>query len=208
MLIIGLTGSIGMGKTTIAGLFREAGLPVHDADAAVHELYCGAAVEPVEAAFPGVMRDGRIDRALLGQRVLGDADALARLEAIIHPLVAEKRDAFLRDGKANGARCIVLDIPLLLETRSEGLVDLVCVVSAPFDVQKRRVLTRDGMTADRFDAILARQMPDEEKRRRAHVVVGTGDGIASARAQVRGILRSIVAMSGGKDSGVKDMAQG
>ena len=194
MVILGLTGSIGMGKSTTAALFRAAGAPVHDADAAVHALYRGAAVAPVEAAFPGVTRDGAIDRALLSPRVLGDEQAMKRLEAIVHPLVAAERDAFLARARASGARVCALDIPLLFETGGERLVRAVAVVTAPFAVQKARGLAREGMPEDRFAAIVARQTPDAEKRRRAHFVIDTSRGGAAARAQVEGLLRACAAM--------------
>ena len=196
MLIIGLTGSIGMGKSTAARLFAEMGLPVHDADAAVHQLYGGPAVALVEAAFPGVSRDGRIDRALLAKQVLGNAAALRRLGSIVHPLVTAHRQAFLGSATTRHARMAVFDIPLLFETGSEGLVDLVCVVSAPFDVQKQRVLDRPGMTEERFGAILATQMPDADKRRRAHFVIDSSRGIDAARVQIGNIIRSVSAMTG------------
>lgn len=198
MLILGLTGSIGMGKSTAARLFREAGVPVHDADAAVHALYAGAAVKPVEQAFPGVSRDGVIDRALLSKQVLGDRDALRRLEAIVHPLVSADRERFIAEACAQGARLAVFDIPLLFETGSEKLCQAICVVSAPFDVQKQRVLARDGMTAERFFAILDKQLPDGEKRRRAHFIIDSSHGIESAKAQVSGIIRSVAGMTGRK----------
>ena len=196
MLIIGLTGSIGMGKSTAARLFAEMGLPVHDADAAVHQLYGGAAAALVEAAFPGVSRDGRIDRALLAKQVLGNPEALRRLESIVHPLVTAHRADFLASATTRHARMAVFDIPLLFETGSEGLVDLACVVSAPFDVQKQRVLDRPGMTEERFRAILATQMPDADKRRRAHFVIDSSRGIDAARVQIGNILRSVSAMTG------------
>lgn len=194
MVILGLTGSIGMGKSTTARLFREAGAPVHDADAAVHGLYRGAAVAPVEAAFPGVTRDGAIDRALLGPRVLGDEAAMKRLEAIVHPLVAAERDAFLARARASGARVCALDIPLLFETGAERLARAVAVVSAPFAVQKERVLARPGMTEATFAAILARQTPDAEKRERAHFVIDSGRGVEPARRRVEAILRACALM--------------
>jgi dephospho-CoA kinase len=190
MLILGLTGSIGMGKSTTAAMFRALGAPVHDADLAVHALYRGAAVAPVEAAFPGVARDGAIDRTLLGPRVLGDPAAMARLEAIVHPLVAAAREAFLVRARAAGARLAVLDIPLLFETGGERLVDAVAVVTAPEPVQKARVLARPGMTEAQLEAILGRQTPDSEKRRRAHVLIDTGRGLEPARRQVAGVLRA------------------
>ena len=196
MLVVGLTGSIGMGKSVTAGLFVDAGIPVYDADATVHRLYAGAAVPLVEAAFPGTTEAGRVDRALLSARLLGDAGAIARLEAIVHPLVRNDEGAFLRENSARGARIVVLDVPLLFETGGEGRVDAVVVVSAPPLVQLARVLAREGMTAAKLELVLARQMPDAEKRRRAHFVVDTSRGIDSARRQVRGILRAVAAVPG------------
>jgi dephospho-CoA kinase len=188
MRVIGLTGSIGMGKSTTSGFFRDAGVPVHDADAVVHQLYAGAAVPLVEAAFPGVSADGVIDRARLGARVVGDSEAMKRLEAIVHPLVADARARFLVAARQRNARLAVLDIPLLLEGRGAGFVDLVVVVSAPPEVQRERVLARPGMTPEKFAALLARQMPDAEKRRRAHVVINTGRGLDAARRQVHDLI--------------------
>lgn len=191
MWILGLTGSIGMGKSATARMFRALGVPVHDADAAVHALYRGAAVAPVEAAFPGVARDGAIDRAALGARVLGDPEAMARLEAIVHPLVHAEEQAFLARARASGARLVVLDIPLLFETGGVGRTHAVAVVSAPKGVQRARVLARQGMTEDKFETILAKQMPDAEKRRRAHFVIDTGRGFSSAAHQVAGVVRAL-----------------
>jgi dephospho-CoA kinase len=190
MIVLGLTGSIGMGKSTTAAMFREAGVPVYDADAAVHDLYGrgGAAVDPVGAAFPGVVRHGRIDREALRQRVLGDPQALQRLNAIVHPLVAQDRVGFFETAQASGADLVVLDIPLLFETGGHESVDAVVVVSAPADMQRERVLARPGMTAERLDAILAQQMADAEKRARAHFIVDTGRGLEAARAQVAEVL--------------------
>lgn len=196
MLILGLTGSIGMGKSTTAQMFRDAGVPVHDADAVVHDLYAGEAVAQVEAAFPGVTREGRIDRTALGERVLGQPEALARLERIVHPLVAGRRDAFLAAAQAKGARVAVLDIPLLFETGGERHVDAVVVVSAPESVQKARVLARPGMLPERLESILARQTPDAEKRRRAHFVIDTGRGLDAARRQVRSLLAAVSGLTG------------
>jgi dephospho-CoA kinase len=193
MIVLGLTGSIGMGKSTTAAMFRAAGVPVHDSDAVVHALYRGAAVAPVEAAFPGVTRAGAIDRALLSQRVLGDGAAMARLEAIVHPLVAQAREAFLAEARRAGARIAVLDVPLLFETGGDALVDAVVVVTADASVQKARVLARPGMTEERFAAILARQTPDSEKRRRAHFLIDTGHGLEAARRQVEDVLRAVAA---------------
>lgn len=194
MVILGLTGSIGMGKSTTAALLRAAGAAVHDADGAVHALYQGAAVDPVEAAFPGVTREGAIDRAALSRRVLGDEAAMKRLELIVHPLVGAERDAFLARAREERARIVVLDIPLLFETGADKLVDAVTVVTAPFPVQKARVLARPGMTPERFEAILARQTPDADKRARAHFLVDSSRGVEAARRQVEGILRACAAM--------------
>ena len=196
MLILGLTGSIGMGKSTTAGFFREAGVPLHDSDAVVHRLYEGEAVGPVEAAFPGVTVDGRIDRAKLAEKLVGNPDAIRRLEAIVHPLVRAVSEGFIKEQAARGARVIVLDIPLLFETGGETRVDAVVVVSAPAAVQRARVLSRAGMTAERLDALLARQMSDAEKRARAHFVVDSSRSFDSARAQVHGILRAIAPLPG------------
>ena len=176
MVILGLTGSIGMGKSFAARVFRRLGVPVHDADAAVHRLLnrSGAAVASVEAAFPGVVRDGAVDRGRLGGAVFADAKALARLEAILHPLVRSQAAAFLKRQCRQRRPVVVLDIPLLFETGGQRLCDAVIVVSAPPAVQAARVLGRKGMTRNRLDAILAKQMPDREKRRRADFVVPTG----------------------------------
>jgi len=193
MIILGLTGSIGMGKSTTAAMFAEAGVPVYDADAEVHRLYApgGAAVAPVEAAFPGVVKDGAVDRAALSARVLGDAAALKRLEAIVHPLVGATRAGFFEAAKAKGADMVVLDIPLLFETGGEKNVDAVVVVSAPAELQRARVLERPGMTAEKLDAILAKQTPDADKRARAHFVVDTGQGLDAARAQVAEVIAAM-----------------
>ncbi|MBN8938221.1 MAG: dephospho-CoA kinase [Rhizobiales bacterium] len=196
MLVLGLTGSIGMGKSTTSAFFRAAGIPVHDADAVVHRLYGGEAAPLIEAAFPGVVADGVVDRAKLGPAVLGKPEALARLEAIVHPLVQQAKQRFLERCRANGRSLVVLDIPLLLETGGEAQVDAVIVVSAPADIQRARVLARPGMTADKFDAILARQLPNAEKRRRAHVVVDTGLGFDAARRQVQAIIRAFAGSRG------------
>ncbi len=193
MIRIGLTGSIGMGKSTTAQMFRAAGVPVLDSDEIVHDLYRGAAVAPIEAAFPGVVVDGAVDRGRLAERVLKDREALARLEAIVHPLVWAARDRFLAERAARGERIVVYDVPLLFETGAENTVDVVVVVSAPEDVQKTRVLSRPGMTEEKFAAILANQVPDSEKRARADFVVRTDEGLDSARAQVDAILRQLKA---------------
>lgn len=191
MIVLGLTGSIGMGKSTTAKMFAEAGVPVHDSDETVHRLYAGKAAPLVEAAFPGTTAGGVVDRAKLGARVLGDADALKRLEAIIHPLVRADADAFLAKHRSAGESIAVLDIPLLFETGGRGRVDKVVVVTAPADVQRARVLARPGMTVDKFEAILARQVPDVEKRRQADFIVDTGKGMDAARDAVRGIIEQL-----------------
>ena len=193
MLLIGLTGSIGMGKSTTAGFFREHGVPVYDADAAVHDLYDvgGAAVGPVAEAFPGVVQGGAVDRELLRQSVLGNPEALKALNAIVHPLVGQDRQGFFAEAQAKGADMVVLDIPLLFETGGHANMDAVVVVSAPAEMQRERVLSRPGMTPERFDAILAQQMADAEKRARAHFVVETGQGLDHARAQVTEIVNAL-----------------
>lgn len=190
MRTIGLTGSIGMGKSTTAAMFREAGVPVYDADAAVHDLYDegGAAVGPVGEAFPGVVVDGRVDRERLRQRVLGQPEELKRLNAIVHPLVGRDRVGFFKAAEDAGADWVVLDVPLLFETGGHANVDAIVVVSAPPEMQRERVLARPGMTPDRLDAILAQQLADAEKRAQAHYVVDTGQGLEHARRQVMAIL--------------------
>lgn len=191
MIVLGLTGSIGMGKSTTAAMFREAGIPVHDSDEAVHRLYAGAAAPLVEAAFPGTVVDGVVDRTRLAERVLGNAEAIRRLEAIVHPLVRADADAFLRRSREAGAPIAVLDIPLLFETNGRSRVDKVVVVSAPAAVQRQRVLARRGMTPEKFEAILAKQVPDAEKRRLADFVVDTGQGMEHARAEVARIIAAL-----------------
>lgn len=188
-MVLGLTGSIGMGKSTTAKLFAEEGVPVHDADATVHRLYSGEAAPLVDAAFPGVILDGAVDRKELGRRVIGNPEALARLESIVHPLVREAERRFLDEARASGARIAVLDIPLLFETGRDARVDAVVVVSAGAEEQRRRVLERPGMTEETFKKILARQTPDSEKRARADLVIDTSRGIEDAREQVRDALR-------------------
>jgi dephospho-CoA kinase len=189
MVVIGLTGSLGMGKTTTSRFFAEAGVPVYDADATVHHLYAGEAAALVEAAFPGTRGEHGVDRAKLAQAVLGDAAALARLEAIVHPLVRREELHFLDAARQAGVRVAVLDIPLLFETGGDRRVDAVVVVSAPADMQRARIFERPGMTEEKFRALIAKQIPDEEKRRRADFVVDTSQGYDSARAQVHAILR-------------------
>jgi dephospho-CoA kinase len=193
VILLGLTGSIGMGKSTTTSLFAEAGVPVWDADAAVHRLYAegGAAVGPVGAAFAGVIVDGAVDRARLSARLAEDPPALARLEAIVHPLVGQDRQAFVDRAKAQGATIVVLDIPLLYETGADAWVDMVVVVTAPPELQRERVLARLGMTPEKLDALLARQVPDAEKRAKADFVVDTSRGLDAARAEVRSILDAL-----------------
>lgn len=194
MIVLGLTGSIGMGKSTTAAMFAEAGALAWNADDAVHALYApgGAAVASVGAAFPGVVVDGAVDRARLADRLGRDPEAFARLEAIVHPLVLAERQDALAAAEARGVRLAVLDIPLLYETGGDRAVDAVVVVTADADVQRRRVLARPGMTTERFEAILARQMPDAEKRRRADFVVDTGQGLVAARARVAEIVGTVL----------------
>ena len=194
MFILGLTGSLGMGKSTTARFFAEEGVPVHDADAVVHRLYDGEAAAAIEAAFPGTTVGGKVDRDKLAARVLGDAAALKRLEAIVHPLVQEVERRLLAEAQARGETVAVLDIPLLFETGGQDRVDAVVVVSAPPEVQRSRALERPGMTVDKLDAILAKQMPDHEKQRRADFVVDTSRGFEVARAQVRAILDAVATM--------------
>lgn len=191
MIVLGLTGSIGMGKSTTARMFADAGVPVHDSDEAVHRLYAGAAAPLVEEAFPGTVRDGIVDRALLAERVLGDKAALKMLEAIIHPLVRADADAFLKRHRAVGVPLVVLDIPLLFETGGRDRVDKVVVVTAPAAVQRERVLARPGMTEQKFAAILDKQVPDAEKRRLADFVIDTGLGMDAARAAVDDIIAAL-----------------
>jgi dephospho-CoA kinase len=196
MFILGLTGSIGMGKSTTAGFFREAGVPLHDSDAVVHKLYEGEAVAPVEAAFPGVAVDGKIDRERLAAQLVGRPEAIKQLEAIVHPLVRATTQRFIDEQARRGARVIVLDIPLLFETGGETNVDATVVVSAPADVQRARVLGRAGMTEEKLDALVARQMSDADKRARAHFIVDSSRSFDSARAQIHGILRAVSALPG------------
>ncbi|TGY89023.1 dephospho-CoA kinase [Marinicauda algicola] len=193
MIVIGLTGSIGMGKTTTAGLLAEEGAAVFDADAVVADLYAsgGAAVDPVGEAFPGVVKDGAIDRQALTQALRNDPEGFERLERIVHPMVAATREKFFADAEAAGTQFAVLDVPLLFEVGLDDQVDVVMVVTAPSDVQRARVLARPGMTADKLDAILARQLPDSEKRARADYVIDTSKGIEEARRQVRAALQDM-----------------
>lgn len=194
MRIIGLTGSIGMGKSTTMQLFAEQGVPVYDADAAVHAIYAGEAVPVVEATFPGTTADGKVDRQKLSARVLGNPEALKKLEQIVHPMLGDHRRKFLEEAEKSGAPVAVLDVPLLFETGGERRVDAVVVVSAPADVQRARVLARENMTEEKLDAILARQTPDAEKRRRADFVVDTSAGLDPVRARIRDILAEVAKM--------------
>jgi dephospho-CoA kinase len=194
MFILGLTGSIGMGKSTTARVFAEEGVPVYDADAAVHRLYEGEATAAIEAAFPGTTANGKVDRDKLAKSVLGDAAAIKRLEAIVHPLVHGARERFLTQAERSGAPVVVLDIPLLFETKGDARCDAVVVVSAPAGMQRERAFARPGMSDQKLDAIMANQVPDEEKRRRADFVVDTSQGFEHARAQVRDILVRVATM--------------
>jgi dephospho-CoA kinase len=194
MLILGLTGSIGMGKSTTAKLFAEAGVPVYDADAAVHILYEGEAVPAIEAAFPGTTVNGKVDRNKLSARVVHDPAAIKRLEQIVHPMLGASRQKFLDDAERSGAPVAVVDVPLLFETGGEKRVDAVVVVTTTPEIQRQRILARDNMTSEKLDAILARQLPDAEKRRRADFVVDTSDGTDPVRLRIRDILDEAVKM--------------
>jgi len=196
MLIIGLTGSIGMGKSTAAQRFRNRGIPVCDADAEVHKVYEGAAVGPIEATFPGTTSQGKVDRTRLATALLANPSGFKRLEAIVHPLVVAAERNFLHEARRSGAPMVVLEIPLLLETGGDARVDVVVVVSAPAEMQRARVLSRPGMTLERLDAILARQMPDEDKRRRADFVVDTSGTIAASEAQVDRLIADLQGRTG------------
>lgn len=208
MLVIGLTGSIGMGKSATAGLFRACGVPVHDSDAQVHALYGGEAVEPVRALFPQAVGPQGVDRAVLRDLALHDPAVLKALERIVHPLVREARRGFVRTQAARGARIAVCDIPLLFETGAEREVDLILVASAPETVQKSRVLARPGMTPERLDAIMSKQTPDSEKRRRAHAVIDTGRGFDAARRQVVNLLRACARLNGSNENAGTDPRYG
>jgi dephospho-CoA kinase len=196
MIVLGLTGSIGMGKSTTAKMFTEAGVPVHDSDETVHRLYAGKAAPLVEAAFPGTTVSGSVDRTELARRVLGDAAALKRLEAIIHPLVRADADAFLARHRAAGAPLAVLDIPLLFETGGRDRVDKVVVVTASAEIQRTRVLARPGMSEEKLASILAKQVPDAEKRRLADFIIDTGQGLEAARAAVKAIVAELIGKPG------------
>ncbi len=194
MIVLGLTGSIGMGKSTTATLFAEAGVPVYDADATVHMLYEGEAVPAIEAAFPGTTVDGKVDRNKLSARVVHDPAAIKRLEQIVHPMLGASRQKFLDDAERSGAPVAVVDVPLLFETGGEKRVDAVVVVTTTPELQRQRILARDNMTSEKLDAILARQLPDAEKRSRADFVVDTSDGLDPVRLRIRDILNEAVKM--------------
>ena len=194
MLILGLTGSIGMGKSTTAKLFAEAGVPVYDADAAVHQLYQGEAAPLIEAAFPGTTAGGKVDRAKLSERVVHDPAAIRQLESIVHPMLGASRQKFFEDAEAAGAPVAVVDVPLLFETGGEKRVDAVVVVTTSPELQRERVLARGTMDEEKFNSILARQMPDAEKRKRADFVVDTSHGLEPVRAQITHILAEVVKM--------------
>jgi len=196
MIVIGLTGSIGMGKTTTAKLFAAEGIPVLDYDAVVHDLYSAEAVPMIEAAFPGTTISGTVDRLELGNILRENPANFSKLEAIVHPLVRERQEAFLRKAREENQNFAVLDIPLLFETGAETRVDKVVVVSCAPEIQRQRVLSRPGMTEEKFEMILARQMPDAEKRRRADFIIDSGNGVEAARDQVREILQRLSAGSG------------
>ncbi|OCW57335.1 dephospho-CoA kinase [Hoeflea olei] len=193
MIVIGLTGSIGMGKSTTAEMFEALGIPVNSADQVVHSLYEGEAAPLIEAAFPGTAPDGKVDRVRLSAHLLGHPGDFPRLEAIVHPLVRARETAFLEEARARGAAMVVLDIPLLFETGAADRVDVIVVVSCAPEIQRDRVLARPGMTAEKLDAILARQTPDSEKRARADYVVDTGHGLEAAREQVGAIVADLAA---------------
>jgi dephospho-CoA kinase len=197
--VLCLTGSLGMGKSRTASFFAEEGIPGHDADAAVHALYAGEAAPLIESAFPGTTVDGTVDRTRLAAQVVGKPDALALLESIVHPLVAKARDAFIAQAQAHGAPVILLDVPLLFETRGDRCCDAVVVVSAPLEIQRQRAFERPGMTEEKFAALVSKQIPDAEKRRRADFIVDSSQSFDHARAQVRDILRAIAKMRQGRD---------
>jgi len=194
MLVLGLTGSIGMGKSTTGKLFVEAGVPLYDADAEVHKLYEGAAAPAIEAAFPGTTDNGKVDRQKLSERVVHDPAAMKQLEQIVHPMLGASRKKFLDDAEQSGAPVAVVDVPLLFETGGEKRVDAVVVVTTTPEAQRERILARDNMTSEKLDAILARQLPDAEKRRRADFVVDTSHGLDPVRAQIRDILQRAAKM--------------
>lgn len=191
MIVLGLTGSIGMGKTTAATMFAEAGVPVYSADDAVHALYSGRAAPLIEAAFPGTVENGTVDRQKLSAAVIGKPEALKKLEAIVHPLVREEEEAFRRKAGQSGVAIALIDIPLLFETGAEKRVDRIVVVSAPAEVQRARVLARPGMTEEKLDAILARQTPDAEKRARADFIIDTSGSFDDLRRQIAEIIAKL-----------------
>ena len=191
MRLIGLTGSIGMGKSATATMFRAAGVPVFDADAAVHEIYRQPPTPDFRESFHDAIVEDAIDRGKLAELMVADPSRLPHLERIVHPLVGASRAAFLHDARLANRPAVVLDIPLLMETKAEGAVDVVVVVSAPAETQRQRTLARPGMTPEKFEMILSKQVPDVEKRRRAHFVVDTGRGFDYARRQVAGLLAAI-----------------
>tara|TARA_R110002020_G_scaffold47752_12_gene136141 strand:+ start:4574 stop:5170 length:597 start_codon:yes stop_codon:yes gene_type:complete len=197
MIIIGLTGSIGMGKTTTSGMFQALGIPVNSADDVVHELYRGEAAPLIEAAFPGTAPGGVVDRARLAEHLMAVPGDFARLEAIIHPLVRAREQGFLAQARSRGEPMVVLDIPLLFETGAADRVDVVVVVSCAPEIQRERVMARPGMTEEKFAAILARQTPDSEKRARADYVIDTGNGLEAARQQVSDIVAELAERSKG-----------
>ena len=194
MIILGLTGSIGMGKSTTAKLFEEAGVPVYDADASVHRLYEGEAAPAIEAAFPGTTVDGKVDRNKLSAKVVHDAAAMKQLEQIVHPMLGASRQKFFDDAERSGAPVVVVDVPLLFETGGEKRVDAVVVVTTTPEIQRERILARDNMTGEKLDAILARQLPDAEKRKRADFVVDTSHGLDPVRLRIRDILEQAAKM--------------
>jgi len=198
MLVLGLTGSLGMGKSTCAGMFAEMGVPTFDADATVHRLYRGPAAPLVEAAFPGTVIDGAVDRTRLGSMVFGKPAAIARLEGIVHPLVREAETEFRKSAADAGRRIVLLDIPLLFEVGGEDRVDAIILVSTSPEVQRERAFKRSGMTEERFAAILAKQMPDDEKRRRAHFIVDTTGSLAETHRQVADVMRAVAGIAGGR----------
>lgn len=196
MILAGLTGSIAMGKSTVAAMFAVLGAPVFDADEAVRVYYAGKGAEAVEAMFPGVVADGVVDRGRLGRLALGDPAALVQLESLVHPAVADARARFVAQAEAEGRRLAIVDVPLLFETVGDLAVDLVVVVSAPTAAQRARAMAREGMHAAKLDAIMLRQMSNSEKRRRAHFVIDTGGSLERTRAQVRQFMRAVAAVGG------------
>ncbi|OWZ92503.1 dephospho-CoA kinase [Sinorhizobium sp. LM21] len=200
MIILGLTGSIAMGKSTTAQMFRDFGVPVNDADEVVHQLYSGEAVAPVEAAFPGSTKDGKVDRAELSRQLMQAPERLRELEAIVHPLVRGKEQEFLAENQAASAPFVVLDIPLLFETGADKRVDRVVVVTCSADLQRQRALKRPGMTEEKLAMILARQVPDSEKRKRADYIIDTSDSFDVTRGQVKAVVDQLAASNGDADA--------